>query len=123
MPSHPPDDITDEREQTLWRHVSRLFEQFCGEGSGEKPHWPEREAQFLKVLDAVAARLRTNRGEVITVGAPGALPYDPTDRATVLEHLRGEFLRWWEAGGKGEPGAVFDFGLLVWLAASGVDAP
>lgn len=69
MPAHPPDDITDGREYTLRRALTRTFEEFCGEVESE---YPERERKFLEITDRVVQPLRERvaltRFEIATVG-------------------------------------------------------
>jgi hypothetical protein len=56
MPSHPPDTTfyEDGANSTLWRDISRLYEDFLGD---DKSQWPERQKRFKIVLGDVDSRL------------------------------------------------------------------
>lgn len=57
MPSRPPETkFYDNHENaTLWRDISRLFEDFCGD---DEEKWDERQKRFEIVLGDVQVRLR-----------------------------------------------------------------
>lgn len=56
MPSRPPETpfYEDDNNATLWRDISRTFEDFVG---GE----PERKERFVTVLEDVLVRLRESQ--------------------------------------------------------------
>lgn len=60
MPSRPPEtDFYDDAENaTLWRDVSRLYEEFTGP---DEEKWVEREERFVVVLNDVLTRLHDAR--------------------------------------------------------------
>jgi len=70
MPSHPPETelYNDPRNKTLWRDISRLYEDFCGSEPEDEAKWPERQQAFTHVLLDVHARLW---------GKPRAKPSEP----------------------------------------------
>lgn len=57
MPAPPPETkfYENDANSTLWRDVSRLFEDFCGD---DESKWPEREKRFEVVLEDVLVKLR-----------------------------------------------------------------
>ena len=57
MPSRPPETqfYEDPDNETLWRDVSRLYEDFLG---GKESEWPKRRASFETVLNDVLVQLR-----------------------------------------------------------------
>ncbi len=56
MPSHPPETefYVDDENYTLWRDISRVFEEFQGDDSSR---WPERRERFKTVLGDVLVML------------------------------------------------------------------
>jgi hypothetical protein len=56
MPSHPPEDKFYEADDTftLWKDVSRLYEDFCGSDFRE---YPKKQEKFKRVLRDVINRL------------------------------------------------------------------
>jgi hypothetical protein len=56
MPSHPPDTAfySNGANYTLWRDISRTFEDFCGEDSNK---FAEKQKLFRQVLEDVLAQL------------------------------------------------------------------
>ena len=57
MPSHPPDTkfYNNPDNHTLWRDVSRTYEDFIG---GDETQWLERKEAFVTVLNDVLVTLR-----------------------------------------------------------------
>ena len=64
MPSNAPDSVTNPRQRQLWRDISRVFEDYCGDDVSK---YPEREREFIEIVDMIhdsldlAPRLRLNR--------------------------------------------------------------
>lgn len=56
MPANAPDYITDPKERQLYRDLSRVFEDYCGDDSSK---FSEREDSFLKTLNLVAKTLQS----------------------------------------------------------------
>lgn len=56
MPSRPPETpfYNDSDNATLWRDISRTFEDFVGDGSDK------RQERFVTVVEDVLVRLREN---------------------------------------------------------------
>lgn len=67
MPSRPPKTTFYQNVEntTLWRDVSRLYEQFVGP---DEEKWAEREQKFVVVLNDALVRLREN--ESVNRSAP-----------------------------------------------------
>lgn len=65
MPSRPPDTkfYEDEQNATLWRDVSRLYEDFLG---SEEAQWGQLQLRFQRVLNDVLSML----GPVTVMKAP-----------------------------------------------------
>lgn len=57
MPSRPPETkvYDDPAVATLWRDISRLYENFLG---NDTPFWERRQEQFEIVLEDILVRLR-----------------------------------------------------------------
>lgn len=63
MPSHPPDNQfykANPRAHTLWRDVSRLFEDYSGDNEEE---FPQRQIEFERVLKDTLHRLDRARAK------------------------------------------------------------
>jgi len=56
MPSTPPETefYDDGDNYTLWRDISRTYEDFCGD---DERDWPERQERFKSVLSDITNRL------------------------------------------------------------------
>jgi hypothetical protein len=56
MPSNPPENklYSDPQNATLWRDISRLYEEFCGE---KEELYEERSRVFVRILGDVSLRL------------------------------------------------------------------
>jgi hypothetical protein len=54
MPPPPPPELTDEREQALYRDLARLYEDYCGE---DEEVWVGRRVSYQKVLRIVDGQL------------------------------------------------------------------
>ena len=56
MPSRPPETefYDDPQNYTLWRDISRTFEEFCGEDSNK---FAEKQKLFRQVLEDILAQL------------------------------------------------------------------
>lgn len=56
MPSRPPETefYNDTANKTLWRDISRLFEDFCG---SDEAVWRSKQEAFQSVLADVQERL------------------------------------------------------------------
>lgn len=57
MPARAPETITDERERELYRQVSRLFEDFCGDNPDD---YVERELSFINVINCAVDTITKN---------------------------------------------------------------
>ena len=58
MPANAPNYITDERERELYRDLSRVFEDYCGD---DPTKYQERESSFDKMLSVVKDALSHRR--------------------------------------------------------------
>lgn len=60
MPSHPPETKFYENDDnaTLWRDISRIFEDFAGEDPSQ---WPAMKDRFGTVLEDTLVRLRESK--------------------------------------------------------------
>ena len=65
MPSRPPETkfYHNPENYTLWRDISRTFEDFCG---GDEAAWPERQERFVTVLNDVLVDLRERKANETT---------------------------------------------------------
>lgn len=54
MPAQAPDYITDERERELYRDISRIFEDYCGD---DPKQYSEREQSFATILAIIRTTL------------------------------------------------------------------
>lgn len=55
MPAEAPERISDPRQRELYRDLSRVFEDYCGE---KEELWPEREQEFCDILFLVDEKIR-----------------------------------------------------------------
>ncbi len=63
MPSRPPETLfyDDPQNYVLWRDVSRVYEDFCGD---DNTKYAERTEQFVTVLNDVLTKLNDSKGQL-----------------------------------------------------------
>lgn len=85
MPSHPPDSqfYKADGTYTLWRDLTRLFEDFCGDDPSQ---WPDRRERFKVVAEDVLARLAESQSNYDICPKCGAPALEPDGKEFNVLH-------------------------------------